>query len=104
MQSRKIIHAALPLSLMLALAACGGGTEETANNKAAPAAEHEEGGNAHADEGKITLSADQIASAGIRPLGLCWEVRVRSSYPLLSMEIHKARRSCRPQSAAVSCR
>ncbi|MFC6627799.1 efflux RND transporter periplasmic adaptor subunit [Sphingomonas yabuuchiae] len=71
MQSRKIIHAALPLSLMLALAACGGGTEETANNKAAPAAEHEEGGNAHADEGKITLSADQIASAGIqtaRPL------------------------------------
>lgn len=54
------------LALALALAACGGSGEpanETAN-EAAPAKGGEEGG--HADEGKITLSADQIAAAGIQ--------------------------------------
>lgn len=54
------------LALALALAACGGSGEpanETAN-EAAPAKGGEEGG--HADEGKVTLSADQIAAAGIQ--------------------------------------
>ncbi|MEO7468701.1 MAG: efflux RND transporter periplasmic adaptor subunit [Sphingobium limneticum] len=61
-----MIYAALPLSFMLALAACGGGAEENATNESAPAAEGKAGGEAHADEGQITLSADQIASAGIQ--------------------------------------
>ncbi len=54
------------LALALALAACGGSGEpanETAN-EAAPTKGGEEGG--HADEGKVTLSADQIAAAGIQ--------------------------------------
>jgi cobalt-zinc-cadmium efflux system membrane fusion protein len=67
MKSKTIIYAALPLSLMLALAACGGGADENAANQASPAAEGKAGGGeAHADEGKITLTADQIASAGIQ--------------------------------------
>ena len=64
MTSKKIIYAALPLSLMLALAACGSGAEENPSNDAAPAAEAKAG--EKAEEGKITLSADQIASAGIQ--------------------------------------
>ena len=64
MTSKKIIYAALPLSLMLALAACGSGAEENPSNDAAPAAEAKAGDKA--EEGKITLSADQIASAGIQ--------------------------------------
>ena len=53
----------LPFALALSLAACGSGSEagnETAGNEAA-----------HADEGAVTLSADQITAAGIqigRPL------------------------------------
>jgi cobalt-zinc-cadmium efflux system membrane fusion protein len=64
MTSKKIIYAALPLSLMLALAACGSGAEENPTNEAAPAAEAKAGDKT--EEGKITLSADQIASAGIQ--------------------------------------
>ena len=64
MTSKKIIYAALPLSLMLALAACGSGAEENPSNDAAPAAEAKAG--EKAEEGKITLLADQIASAGIQ--------------------------------------
>ena len=64
MTSKKIIYAALPLSLMLALAACGSGAEENPTNEAAPAAEAKAGDKA--EEGKIRLSADQIASAGIQ--------------------------------------
>ncbi|WP_336966755.1 efflux RND transporter periplasmic adaptor subunit [Sphingobium aquiterrae] len=54
------------LALALALAACGGSGEPAneAANEAAPAKGGEEGG--HADEGKVTLSADQIAAAGIQ--------------------------------------
>jgi cobalt-zinc-cadmium efflux system membrane fusion protein len=53
----------LPFALALSLAACGSGSEagnETAGNEAA-----------HADEGAVTLSADQITAAGVqigRPL------------------------------------
>jgi len=64
----------LPFGLALLLAACGGspdGGNETAGNEATAGAET--GGNeaAHADEGVVTLSADQIAAAGVqlgRPL------------------------------------
>ncbi|WP_176590278.1 efflux RND transporter periplasmic adaptor subunit [Sphingobium sp. EM0848] len=63
MLSRTFIAVALPLSLALTLASCGGGeaakeasaTSEGAGEKAA-----------HIDEGKITLSTDQIAAAGIQ--------------------------------------
>lgn len=56
----------VPLALALALAACGGSGEPAneAANEAAPTKGGEEGG--HADEGKVTLSADQIAAAGIQ--------------------------------------
>lgn len=64
MTSKKSIYATLPLSLMLALAACGSGAEENPTNEAAPAAQAKAGDKA--EEGKITLSADQIASAGIQ--------------------------------------
>ena len=64
MISKKIIYATLPLSAMLALAACGSGAEENPTNEGAPAAEAKAGDKA--EEGKITLSADQIASAGIQ--------------------------------------
>ena len=60
MLSRTLITVALPLSLMLA--ACGGGMD-AANETSAQAAGEEAG---HADEGKITLNADQIAAAGIQ--------------------------------------
>ena len=64
----------LPFGLALLLAACGSnpdGGNETAGNEATAGAEA--GGNeaAHADEGAVTLSMDQIASAGVqigRPL------------------------------------
>ena len=58
-----------PLALALALAACGGSGEpaDTTATKAAPAKASEKGGVAgHADEGNVTLSADQIATAGIQ--------------------------------------
>jgi len=54
------------LTLALALAACDGSSElanEAANEAGSPNS-GEEGG--HADEGKVTLSADQIAAAGIQ--------------------------------------
>lgn len=64
----------LPFGLALLLAACGSAPEggnETAGNETTASAEA--GGNeaAHADEGAVTLSADQIAAAGVqigRPL------------------------------------
>lgn len=60
MLSKTLIVTALPLALLLT--ACGGGKE--AANENAPEAADEEAG--HADEGKITLNADQIATAGIQ--------------------------------------
>lgn len=61
MMLKKTRVAFLPLTLAMFLAACSGG----AGNEAAPA--HEEGaGEAHADEGQIVLSEDQIASAAIQ--------------------------------------
>jgi cobalt-zinc-cadmium efflux system membrane fusion protein len=63
MTTMKIHAVFLPLPLALMLAACGGGTE--ADNKAASAQEgHAE--ERHEDEGKIVLTEDQIASAGIQ--------------------------------------
>ena len=64
----------LPFGLALLLAACGSSSEggnETAGNETSAGAEA--GGNeaAHADEGAVTLSADQITAAGVqigRPL------------------------------------
>lgn len=47
-------------TLALLLVACGGG--ETAHESATP----EQAETAHAEEGKVTLTADQIAAAGIR--------------------------------------
>ncbi|MEC3911393.1 efflux RND transporter periplasmic adaptor subunit [Sphingobium sp. CR2-8] len=60
------IHAALlPLPLALMLAACGGGGD--AGNTAAPSEDKEHAENAaHEDEGKVVLTDDQIASAGIQ--------------------------------------
>lgn len=60
----KIAHAALPLSLALMLTACGGAAET--GNEDATADAHDKHGPAHADEGKVTLDAEQIASAGIQ--------------------------------------
>lgn len=64
MKLNTIAYAALPLTLALALAACGGGTSEDT----APKQEQAEGTGeaAHADEGKITLTQEQISSAGIQ--------------------------------------
>ena len=60
----KTIAALTPLTLALLLAACGSGNEP--GNEAAPAGEHAEGTTGHADDGKIVLTAEQIASAGIQ--------------------------------------
>ncbi|MEH3040376.1 MAG: efflux RND transporter periplasmic adaptor subunit [Sphingomonas paucimobilis] len=59
----------LPLGLALLLVACGSSPE--GGNETATGAEADGGGTAHADEGMVTLSADQIAAAGVeigRPL------------------------------------
>lgn len=60
----------LPFALALSLAACGGSTEPAADEAApgAGAGGHEAD---HGDEGAVTLTADQIAAAGVqigRPL------------------------------------
>lgn len=61
----KIKAAALmPLPFALLLAACGSGGDTA--EKAAPTAEKAKGEAAHADEGKIDLSPEQIAAAGIQ--------------------------------------
>lgn len=52
-----------PLALALILAACGSGD---ATNEATPANAEEAEKGGHTDEGKVTLGADQIASAGIQ--------------------------------------
>ena len=66
----KTIYLAGAASLALLLAACGGGTDAgntAASNETAGA---EGGGHAkgevHADEGAVTLSAEQIAAAGVQ--------------------------------------
>lgn len=64
MNYRKPLYLAFPLTLALTLAACGGGAEENAG--AAKADNEAAGEAAHADEGKVTLSEDQILSAGIQ--------------------------------------
>lgn len=56
----------LPVALAFLLAGCGGGTGGEASNEAMPASENAGGTAAHADEGKITLSEDQITSASIQ--------------------------------------
>jgi len=53
----------LPLTLALLLGGCSGGE---ATNEAAPAKEKAGAEAAHADEGQVTLTADQISSAGIQ--------------------------------------
>lgn len=59
-----------PLALALVLAGCGGSGDTGAKaDSAAPAAAGDgdaTAGGRHADDGKITLSADQIAAAGIQ--------------------------------------
>ncbi|WP_066781973.1 efflux RND transporter periplasmic adaptor subunit [Sphingomonas sp. CCH5-D11] len=61
----KKIHLAGAASLALLLAACGGGTD--AGNDAAPTNEAAGAeGEAHADEGAVTLTAEQIAAAGVQ--------------------------------------
>jgi cobalt-zinc-cadmium efflux system membrane fusion protein len=52
----------MPLTLAFLLAGCGGGSE--ASNETAPA--NQQQADASPVEGKITLSPDQIASAGIQ--------------------------------------
>ena len=54
---------AAPLALALILAACGSGD---VSNEATPANAEEAEKGGHADEGRVTLGADQIASAGIQ--------------------------------------
>lgn len=62
MDSRKIAYARLALPLALSLAACGGKADE-----ASDAAPKETAAEANpAEKGKITLSAEQIASAGVK--------------------------------------
>ncbi|OZA62348.1 MAG: efflux transporter periplasmic adaptor subunit, partial [Sphingomonadales bacterium 39-62-4] len=55
----------LPVTLAFLLAGCGS-TGNEASNEAASAQEKAGDEGAHADEGKITLSEDQIISAGIQ--------------------------------------
>ncbi|RVT93098.1 efflux RND transporter periplasmic adaptor subunit [Sphingomonas crocodyli] len=66
----KNLYLAGVASLALLLSACSGGNDagaETASNETSAAAEKEGGkGVAHANEGAITLTADQIAAAGIQ--------------------------------------
>jgi cobalt-zinc-cadmium efflux system membrane fusion protein len=64
MTSTKKFAALTPLALALLLVACGGRNE--AGRDAAPSGEQAEGEVGHADEGKIVLTAEQIASAGIQ--------------------------------------
>jgi cobalt-zinc-cadmium efflux system membrane fusion protein len=54
------------LVLALLLAACGGSGDTSNETAPANASGEESAEGGHADEGKVTLSADQIASAGIR--------------------------------------
>lgn len=65
----KTIHLAGAASLALLLAACGGGTEagnEAPANGTAGAEDGHAEGEAHADEGAVTLTAEQIAAAGVQ--------------------------------------
>jgi cobalt-zinc-cadmium efflux system membrane fusion protein len=62
MTSKNTRAALLPLTLALLLAACGG----DATNDATPAHDEDSAGEAHADEGRIMLTEDQIASAAIQ--------------------------------------
>ena len=59
--------AILALALAAALAACGGGSSDTANNSAQPKEAGEAGAasEARAPEGVVTLSSEQIQAAGI---------------------------------------
>ncbi|KQM66229.1 MULTISPECIES: efflux RND transporter periplasmic adaptor subunit [unclassified Sphingomonas] len=60
----------LPFALALSLVACGGSTEPAAD-EAAPGASADGHEADHGDEGAVTLTADQIAAAGVqigRPL------------------------------------
>ena len=62
--------APLALALTLSLAACGGASEPDieAENETAPknGGDEKAAAGSHADEGKVTLSVDQIAAAGIQ--------------------------------------
>lgn len=62
MKLNTLAYAALPLSLALALAACGGGDKAAE----APAAENAEAAQAKPVEGKVLMTAEQISSAGIQ--------------------------------------
>jgi len=71
MKARTTCALALPLTAALLLSACGGNGADAANGNGEAAAEG--GGNevAHAEEGAITLSTEQMAAAGVqlgRPL------------------------------------
>ena len=60
--TRKAV-AMLPLTFAVLLAACG--TGNTGGDEAAPADKHAEGEAGHADDGRIALTVEQIAAAGI---------------------------------------
>ncbi len=68
--SRSVAPLALALTLTLSLAACGGASEPDieAANETAPknGGDEKAAAGSHADEGKVTLSVDQIAAAGIQ--------------------------------------
>lgn len=66
MTSKTIAYSALSLSLALMLGACGGGGDKASGDGAAKTEAKPVAAGKHADTGKVTLSSDQIASAGVQ--------------------------------------
>ena len=64
-----LMGGAMPLGLALLLSACGGSSEggdAAATNEASANADEGGGKEAHADEGAVTLTPDQITAAGVQ--------------------------------------